>query len=157
MWSWNYPKSFLSRVSLEIIVSLYATMVNVKPSNQINTLKNRKLKLSSLKEYFCEDHLEENSGEVWYNLKAIWGRSSVLKCLFPYGPVSLKMEKKWYKIGNSKFHKFKRALFVVCEEEISGELNWIKRVLSILKCALYCQHCQLQLSTAIMAFSEIFF
>ena len=42
------------------------------------------------KQYFCEDHWEENSGNVWKDLKAIWGSFSVLKVLAPIGPMLTK-------------------------------------------------------------------
>ncbi len=68
---------------IEFSVSPWGTMVNLTISEKI--VKNRKLKISNNQTYFCEDHWEDNSEQVWKRLAAIWKESSVLKCSLPSG------------------------------------------------------------------------
>ncbi len=44
--------------------------------------------------FLCEDHWEQNSGQVWKLLAAICWRCSVLKFSLPLGPILTKTKKK---------------------------------------------------------------
>ena len=55
-----------------------------------NSLKIRNSKFQKSQTYFCEDHWEENSGQVSKLLAAICRRSSVLKFSLPLGPMLTK-------------------------------------------------------------------
>ena len=74
------------------------------PESHVNETEQNceKLKTQNFKtpkQYVCEDHWEENSENVWKDLKAIWGRSSVCKFRLPVSGEVSGLTKNW------KIHK----------------------------------------------------
>ena len=77
------------------------------------SLKIRNSKFQKSQTQFCEDHWEENSGQVSKRLAAIC-RSSVSKFSLPLGPMSTKMNKIHQKFNFQNFknpiHSFVRTI-----------------------------------------------
>ncbi len=59
-------------------------------------VKNPKTKISKILNIFCEEHLEENSGQVWKLLSVNCRRSGVLKFSLPQDPMLMKINKIRY-------------------------------------------------------------
>ena len=75
--------------------------------NEEKIIQNRKLKNSKIQNStFVRATGKQNSEKFWNDSKVIWGRSSFLKPLLPYGPRLTKTKKKIVK--NWKKHLFSK-------------------------------------------------